>query len=735
MSNYIDEQLKYRKKKDDEKYIQAIENIADVVLGKSITKFYDERVVAQSAIGEIIKYFHFRIDNIEVPSYVNTVEEHIEYMTKLFGIMNREVRLDENWYKYATEPMIGRLKETRTVVALLPDFAGGYKYVDFANAKKGKINKKNASELEIEATCFYRPLPLKALNIFDLARFMFESFNMRDIVLFFASSILVALISLLTPIFTRILVGDVIELQNIQVFVSIAIFMICSAIATLFFGIFKETMKCKLVTKQNAAVQTALLGRIFALPISFFKKFTSGELANRILSVQTVSSSLLYVIWTAIIMLLFSFLYFLEINYYASELLPISLVVVALNIALIILTVIFSKNINTDRLELSSKNSGSTVSLISGIQKIKVSGAEKRMFAKWVSEYKNVANLEYNIPLFLKLTNPLNLIINVFGTIYIYEIAIKYSISVENYYAYYTAFALILVVINQIIINMPNIILIWPTINTLKPIFDAVPEISEEKRYVKELKGNIELNNISFRYSKDMPYILDNISLKIRSGEYIGIVGSTGCGKSTLIRLLLGFEELSNGVIYYDRYDMKKISLVSLRKNIGTVLQNDTLFTGDIFTNISMNNPYMSEDDAWEVAKLSSIYDEIKAMPMGMKTNITEGSGSISGGQKQRILIARALASKPKILIFDEATSALDNVTQKKVSESLDSLNCTRIVVAHRLSTIIHCDRIIVLDGGHIVEEGKYEELIQNDGLFKKLVERQMVNVDKNCNL
>ncbi|MCQ2609189.1 MAG: ATP-binding cassette domain-containing protein, partial [Lachnospiraceae bacterium] len=207
------------------------------------------------------------------------------------------------------------------------------------------------------------------------------------------------------------------------------------------------------------------------------------------------------------------------------------------------------------------------------------------------------------------------------------------------------------------------------------------------------------------------------------------VVGPTGCGKSTIIRLLLGFEKPSKGSIYYDKKDLKTLVLKSVRKKIGTVMQNDGLFSGDVFSNISINNPHMTMDEAWEVAREAMIYDDIKAMPMQMKTMISEGNGGIAGGQQVRLLLARALASKPKTVIFDAATSALDNVTQKKISESLEKLECTRIAVAHRLSTIRHCDRIIVIDSGHIVEEGTYEELIKNDGLFKKLVERQRVDI------
>ncbi|MBQ0070583.1 MAG: ATP-binding cassette domain-containing protein, partial [Spirochaetales bacterium] len=269
--------------------------------------------------------------------------------------------------------------------------------------------------------------------------------------------------------------------------------------------------------------------------------------------------------------------------------------------------------------------------------------------------------------------------------------------------------------------------MIRPILKMVRPILETVPEIGEEKSVINRLRGGIELSNVSFRYSEDMPLILDDISLKIRSGQYVAIVGKTGCGKSTLLRLLLGFEKPKKGAVYYDGIDLQKIDLKSLRRKIGVVLQNGSLFQGSISENIAVSAPWLTMDEIWGAAELAGLKEDIEAMPMGMYTMVTEGGGGISGGQKQRLMIARAVASKPKILFLDEATSALDNLTQKHVSDALEGLKCTRIVVAHRLSTIRHCDRIIVLDGGRIVEDGTYDDLMAKKGFFSELVERQKI--------
>ena len=384
--------------------------------------------------------------------------------------------------------------------------------------------------------------------------------------------------------------------------------------------------------------------------------------------------------------------------------------------------------ISTEQMTLSGRESGMTYALITGIQKIKLAGAEKRAFARWGNLYAQSAKMTYDPPMFLKLNSVISLAISLTGTLVMYYMSVRAGLSVADYYAFNTAYGMV----SGAFLSLAGIALsaaqIRPILTMVQPFFDAVPEVSDGKQVIERLSGGIELNNVSFRYNENMPLILDDLSLKIRPGQYVAIVGRTGCGKSTLLRLLLGFEKPQKGAIYYDGKDLERIDLRSLRRRIGVVMQNGKLFQGDIYSNIVISAPWLSQQDAWEAAELTGIAEDIRRMPMGMNTVISEGSGGISGGQRQRLMIARAIAPKPKILMFDEATSALDNITQKKVSESLDRLKCTRIVIAHRLSTIRQCDRILVLDRGKIVEDGTYDELIASDGFFAELVARQRLD-------
>ena len=366
--------------------------------------------------------------------------------------------------------------------------------------------------------------------------------------------------------------------------------------------------------------------------------------------------------------------------------------------------------------------------VLTGIQKIRLAGAEKRVFARWGRLYARNARLEYNPPAYVKLNSVITAAISLAGTIVLYYLAVSTGVADYQYYAFTAAYGRVMGAFSALAGIAVSVASIRPVLEMAEPILKAEPEVTAEKQSVEHVSGHIEMSHVTFRYEDNTPYVLNDMNLKIRAGEYVAIVGRTGCGKSTLVRLLLGFEKPEKGAVFYDRHELGSIDPRSLRKHIGVVIQNGQLFQGDIFSNITISAPQLSLEEAWEAAEIAGIAQDIRDMPMGMQTMISEGQGGISGGQKQRLMIARAIAPKPQILIFDEATSALDNKTQKQVSEALDKLKCTRIIIAHRLSTIRNCDRILVMDHGMIIEEGKYEELIAKGEFFSELVARQRLD-------
>ena len=471
------------------------------------------------------------------------------------------------------------------------------------------------------------------------------------------------------------------------------------------------------------------MNRILSLPTSFFRDYSAGNLFRRFTNLQLIFGTLFTTVGMSVLTAVFSLIYIIQIVALVPSLAFTASVFTFLTLLLLAIHTVLQIKITNRKMELAAKTSGMTYSAISGIQKIKLTGAEKRIFSRWARHYSEEAELEYNPPLFLKLNNAIFIAITLIGTIVLYMTALKNNISVSDYYAFNTAYGMVTAAFTAIIPIMVNITNIRPTLEMIKPILETAPEKESEKENISELSGAIELSHVSFRYADSMPNVIDDLSLKIEPGEYLAVVGSTGCGKSTLIRLLLGFEAPQKGSILFDKKDISKIDPESLRKKIGMVMQDSSLFLGNIYSNIVITAPHLTLKDAWEAAETASIAEDIRSMPMGMHTYLTDGQGGLSGGQKQRLMIARAVAPKPKILMFDEATSALDNITQRNVSEAIDKLGCTRIVIAHRLSTIQHADRIIYLDKGKIAEEGTYEELIAKNGLFAALVERQRVDI------
>ncbi|MBQ6452839.1 MAG: ATP-binding cassette domain-containing protein, partial [Coriobacteriales bacterium] len=402
--------------------------------------------------------------------------------------------------------------------------------------------------------------------------------------------------------------------------------------------------------------------------------------------------------------------------------------VVFLHAGLTVSAAFITRNYEYEGMRMQALLSGTVTALLEGIQKIKLAGAEDRAFAKWAHEFSDLARVNYNRPTLVQALPAFVALIGLLGNILIYYLAGMKGVSVAEFMAFNVAYGQVTAAIMALAGIAGEMAQIRPLLDLTAPILEATPEIAEDKPSVENISGAIEVSGVAFRYSETSPYVLRDLSFKVRQGEYVAIVGKSGCGKSTIMRLLLGFETPERGSIFYGPYDTSKVDLTSLRQRIGVVMQDGKLFMGDILSNITISNPLATVDDAWAAAELAGIAKDIRKMPMGMQTLISESGSGISGGQRQRLMIARAVCGKRRILMLDEATSALDNITQKHVADALAKLKCTRIVVAHRLSTVKHCDRILVVDDGVIAEQGTYEELIAKNGIFAELVERQRLD-------
>lgn len=694
---WFDEQIKQRKKNDDAVFEEALIGMADAVLGsRKSTVFRNDEENTADAIDQILKYYKVR--SVEVPETVKGLDDRLEYLLRPHGIMRRNINLETGWYKDAIGAIIGTRTDDGSVVAFIPKGFSGYVYFDRQTGKWTRLTKKTECLFETEGICFYKPFPLKKLNLAVLARYVVDTLSVSDYVLVALATLAVTLMGMLTPRLNSLLMGKVVESGSIKLLLGIAVFMACATISNLIIGGVKTLVMSRINTKMEISVQAATMARVLSLPADFFKQYSAGELMNRLQNVQTLCSMLVSTVLGTGLTSLMSLIYIAQIFAYAPTLVIPALCIIAATLLFSLITTFYQMHISKKQMELAAKESGMSYALISGVQKIRLSGAEKRAYARWSKLYAKTVDMSYNPPMFLRINGVFASAISMAGTIIMYYMALQSNISVSDYYAFNTAYGMVSGAFTALVGIAMTVAQFKPILEMTKPIMDTVPEMSEEKLVVERLSGGIELNNVSFGYSENMPLVIDDLSLKIRPGQYVAIVGATGCGKSTLMRLLLGFEKPQKGAIYYDGRDLSKIDLKSLRRKIGVVLQNGKLFQGDIFSNIIISSPQLTMDEAWAAAEMAGIADDIRRMPMGMHTIISEGSGGISGGQRQRLMIARAIAPKPRILMFDEATSALDNMTQKTVSESLEKLKCTRIVIAHRLSTIKSCDRILYLE-------------------------------------
>ena len=727
--SWFDEQIKTRIKNDQEGLEASFIQLSSVVMGKAVlnTSLKSEREKAKNAIEDILSFYH--VPKVEVPASMTEVEDILEFLLRPSGVMRRKVTLNGDWYTNGIGALLAQNADG-DMIALIPDGLSGYRFIDYETGKTVKVTEKNKDQIQPEAMCFYKPLPLKAIGIKDLIIYIVGTLSKFDFILMALATLAVSLLGMFMPQINNTLFADVIPSGNAALIIPLACMLIGVTVSTALATLIKTTLLSRITTKMNTAVSAAAFGRLMSLPVSFFKPYSSGELASRLTGVTTLCGMLVETFLTTGLNSLFSLIYVGQIFNYAPSLAIPALIIMALTLVFSFASVMAQMRIYRNSMNANAKLSGLVYSLFSGVTKIKLSGSERRAFSQWAKGYQAYASANYAIPTSVHLLNVLPSLVGMVGTIIFYFNAVTTRVAMADYMAFNTSYGMLSGAIGTLAGIAYSIARIRPTLELVAPILQTAPEVAENKRVVEKISGAIELNNVSFRYSADTPMIIDNLSLKIRPGQYVAIVGKTGCGKSTLMRLILGFETPQKGAVYFDGKDLTSLDLKSLRRKIGVVMQNGKLFQGDIYSNIAVSAPGLTAEGAMKAAEAAGMAEDINNMPMGLHTIISEGGGGISGGQRQRLLIARAIAPNPKLLMFDEATSALDNLTQKQVSDSLDKLKCTRIVIAHRLSTIRQCDRIIVLDKGHIVEDGTYDQLIAQNGFFAELVARQRLDVD-----
>lgn len=688
----------------------------------------ERRAVPQndrSALVQILEALEVKDYELEDDEML-TPEEILTGILRPRGIMMRRIRLRGEWWRECVGPLLGYSLDGR-LVALTQTRSGlGYRYRD-VDGRFRKVNRKEMSEkLAHSAITFTKPLPLKKLGLKDLLSFSWKTVSGPNVWLLVLATLIVLLLGMFTPMANKLIFDSVIPTGDAADLLPITGLLAGAVIGTVLMTMTRNLYVHRVRNIIELHAQNAMMARTFLLSPAFFSKNPSGELSAKLNNVTKLCGLINEGVVGTLLTGVLSAIYLVQVWLYGGKLILPVMVILILQAVLLWFNYKTSMEVHLQYTNRAAHLSGLEYNMFAGIQKIKLSGSETRAFTRWLDRYSEQARFLYNPATKDVLLPALTTLLALGGTAFIYWDTVALGVTTSDFIAFSSAFGLITSAVVQMHRIVPELAKIYPLLESVKPILEAVPEMEAKAPQVDDLFGAIEVSSLSFRYQEDGPMILDNLSLKIEPGEYVGIVGKSGCGKSTLMRLMLGFEQPLSGGIYYDNYDLSKVDKTSLRRKIGCCLQSGSLFTGDIFHNVTITAPWATQEDAWEALRMASLEDDVRRMPMQMHTLVSEGGGGFSGGQKQRILIARALISKPEIIFFDEATSALDNISQKQVSDNLDQLNCTRVVIAHRLSTIRHCDRIIVLDKGKIAEEGNFEELMEKQGLFYEMSLRQL---------
>ena len=725
------EQIQNRIEQDDLSQARVLRELGDAAAGKN-RGFFAEFSGSSGTIKQIEQICDYL--NLPVPETIpelDSIAEQVDVMLQPSGATRRMVELNDIWWKNGDGPLLAQMKETGEIYALIPNRFQGYHYTDLNTGKRIRITKQNKDRFEPFAYCFYKPLPDRPLTDRDFVGFLLKQMKSGDIFVMLIAAFVAAVIGMLMPFATGYAFSGVIPSGQMEMLIPLAVLLISAAFSGWVMGIVKMSAMARIGNRLDVISENAVYARLIRLPASFFREKSTGGLTQKIMALNTVPVILTELLFGTFLTVLMSVIYIFQLFFIAEPLIVPVFVIFIAEILLFVITIIQERKIVVSRLSAEEENSELVFALLSGIQKIKASGNEKRAFIRWMESYTKKTHYAFRILFPSSVRGPVITAIHMLGMLWIYTIAYRNGLSVSQFTAFSGAFGMVMGGIGALSSAGSSVSMIKPVLKLGEPILGAVPEETFGKRTVRSLNGRISLDHVVFKYSEDSPAILNDISLQIEPGEYVAIVGKSGCGKSTLLRILLGFEEPQQGTVFYDDYDLRSLDKHSLRRNIGTVLQEGKLFTGDIYYNIIISAPWKTMDDAWEAAEKAGMAEDIRRMPMGMHNVISEGGGGISGGQKQRLLIARALCSNPGILMLDEATSALDNITQKIVTDTLNEMKCTRLIIAHRLSTIQQCDRIIVLDHGRIVEDGTYEELMAENGLFTELAKRQIVEEEE----
>ncbi|MFG2550964.1 NHLP bacteriocin export ABC transporter permease/ATPase subunit [Streptomyces sp. NPDC048581] len=641
-------------------------------------------------------------------------------------VRTRAVRLDGRWWRDNVGPLVGHRALSGAPVALLWR-RGGYVAVHPATGRETPIEKANAEEFEPRAVMFYRPLPDRAPSPLRLLRFSMRGTS-GDLTNLMISGLVTVAIGALVPIATGKVLGEFVPKAQTGLIVQFCLAVMISSVVAAAFMLLQNLTILRLEGRIEATLQPALWDRLLRLPTKFFTERSTGELASQAMGISAIRRLMAGVgpvvassVTVGAMNLALLFWYSVPMALAAIGML---VVIAAVFLGLGLWQVRWQRRL----VVLSNKLNNQAFQTLRGLPKLRVAAAENYAYAAWADRFAHSRELQQKVGRIKNLTAVLGTVYLPVCTLLMFMLLAgpaRGSMSAAAFLTFNTSVTMLLTSVTQLTGSFVSVVAALPLFEEIKPVLDAQPEVRTASTRPGPLTGAMEARRLAFRYSDDGPLILDDVSFDIRPGEFVAIVGPSGCGKSTLLRLLIGFDKPVSGSVLYDGQDLAALDQSAVRRQCGVVLQHAQPFTGSILDVICGTEPYTPEE-AMAAAEMAGLAEDIKRMPMGLHT-IVSGSGAISGGQRQRLMIAQALIRRPRILFFDEATSALDNETQRTVIESTRALNATRIVIAHRLSTVLDADRVIVMEDGKVAQQGPPAQLLADtNGRLHELVRRQM---------
>ena len=640
----------------------------------------------------------------------------------------RRIQLRRGWWQRDAGSLVGWYGAERAPVALVRTSAR-YIMVGPEAGTRRTVDRAVAQELDPEAATFYPTLPSSALKLRDLLMFSLR-YAHGDAARIALAVTFIGLLSMAMPLITQALVNSVIPRTEIDQLAFCALALAVAAVAMGGVQLMEGIAMLRLEGMTDWRLQAAVIDRLLKLPASLFREYTVGDFVSRALGIDAVRRILTGQTLRSLMAGLFCWYSILLMAIYDAKLALIALTLMFVRAVLIVGTSALRVYHETHQFNLQGKVEGFVLQLLAGVGKLRVAAATVRAMAVWSRQF--AAQKRHFIGS-QKAANFLSLVESSFPTIatlvlFAYASWTQSSLihNLGAFLAFLAAFGQSMAGVGLWANGISAALVAIPHITRIRPLVTAAAEISDERKPPGELSGTVEFSRVTFRYVAGAPPVVDNVSLRIAPGEYVAIVGPSGSGKSSLFRLLLGFEKPESGAVFFDGKALDTLDVSAVRRQLGVVLQNGKLASGSIYENIC-GGLQLPLEQAWAAARMAGLDEDIRKMPMGMHTAIAEGINTLSGGQRQRIMIARAVARRPRILLFDEATSSLDNRSQAVVSDSLGALNVTRIVIAHRLSTVRQADRIVVINEGKVTQAGTFAELSEARGLFADFAQRQLL--------